>query len=137
MQLQLALLCDDARTTSDGKLDVHGVFNDLSAPGFPAQQERMMLVLAVEWARADEGRFRFRVDLMSPDDKPVLTVEGHTDVDPRGPDRPPARTRLIMPLDEVVFPVPGRYWFKIRLKGADHVGPSLYLSTAAEPAVGA
>lgn len=135
MQVQLAVLCDDARVSPDGKLDVHGIFNELSAPGFPAKQDQMVLVVSVEWGRADQGRYQFRVDLMSPEDKPVLTVEGHTDVDLRGAERPPAQTRLIMPLTEVIFPVPGRYHFQIRVKGKKVGGPSLYLSSAAEPAI--
>jgi hypothetical protein len=135
MQLQLALVCDDAGTSAEGKLDIHGVFNDLYAPGFPAQQDRMVLVLAVEWGHADQGRYQFRVDLVGPQDQPVLTVDGYTDVDPRPLDRPPPRTRLILPLEGVVFEEPGRYAFRIRLKGTDHPGPALYLiQSEPEPA---
>lgn len=133
MELLLGLVCDDARTTPEGKLDVEGVFNDLYAPGFPAKQDRMVLVLAVEWDREDEGRFQFRVDLVGPPDKPSLTVDGHTDVDRRPPDRPPARTRLVMPLEEVVFPEPGRYRFQVRMKGQTFQGPSLHLVERDEP----
>lgn len=127
MELLLGLVCDDARTTPEGKIDVRGVFNDLYAPGFPAKQERMVLVLAVEWDREDEGRYRFRVDLEGPADKPSLTVDGHSDVEPRPASRPPPRTRLIMPLEEVVFPEPGRYRFRVRMKGRTFQGPSLHL----------
>lgn len=137
MEVQLAVLCDHARVSPEGKLDIQGIFNELSAPGFPAKQDEMVLVVAVEWGRSDQGRYKFRVDLISPEDKPVLTVEGHTDVDLRGDDRPPARTRLVMPLKEVIFPVPGRYRFAIRVKGKDVGGPSLYLSSASEPAANA
>ncbi len=137
MEVQLAVLCDHARVSTEGKLDIQGIFNELSAPGFPAKQDAMVLVVAVEWGRSDQGRYQFRVDLISPEDKPVLTVEGHTDVDLRGDDRPPAQTRLIMPLTEVIFPVPGRYRFAIRVKGQDVGGPSLHLSTASESATNA
>lgn len=127
MELLLGLVCDDARTTPEGKLDVQGVFNDLFAPGFPARQDRMVLVLAFEWDRDDQGRFQFRVDLTGPDGEPSLTVDGHTDVDRRPPERPPPRTRLVMPLEEVVFPSPGRYRFEVRMKGRTFDGPSLHL----------
>ncbi len=133
MELLLGLVCDEARTTPEGKIDVRGVFNDLYAPGFPAKQERMVLVLAVEWDREDEGRYRFRVDLTGPTDEPSLTVEGHTDVDPRPEHRPPPRTRLIMPLEDVVFPEPGRYRFRVRMKGVTVDGPSLHLVEQEEP----
>jgi hypothetical protein len=131
VKLLLALLCDDAKVTADGKLDMHGVFNDLYAPGFPARQDRVVLVLVVEWDPEDHGRFQFRVDLVAPDGKPSLTVNGHTDVDARPAGRPPARTRLIMPLETVIFPVAGAYRFRIRVKGVEHEGPTLYLMRTA------
>ncbi len=133
MNLELALVCDHAQATPEGKLDVHGIFNDLFAPGFPAKQERMVLVLVLEWDRADEGRHKFRVDLLDPSGKPSLTVDGHSDVDPRAADRPPARTRLVLPMEEVVFPSPGRYTFQVQVKGHHLPGPSLHVVEAKEP----
>jgi len=127
MELQLALVCDHAAATAEGKLDVHGIFNDLYAPAFPAVQDRMVLVLAVEWSRSDSGRYLFRVELVDPEGKPTLSVDGHTEVDARPDDRPPARTRLVLPLEKVVFPGPGEYRFKVQLKGDWHEGPSLHL----------
>ena len=127
MQLLLAAVCDDARLNDQGKLDVHGVFNDLYAPGFPAKQDRMVLVLVIEWDREDEGRYKFRVDLEGPDGKPSISLDGHSEVDRRPEDRPPPRTRLVMPLEEVVFPQPGPYTFKVTMKGHAFRGPSLYL----------
>lgn len=127
MELLLGLVCDDAQTTAEGKLDVQGIFNDLYAPGFPAKQDRMVLVIAMEWDREDQGRFQFRVDLTGPEGRPSLTVDGHTEVDRRPPDRPPARTRLVMPLEDVVFPRPGTYRFEVRMKGQTFPGPSLHL----------
>lgn len=130
MHVQQALVCDDARMRPDGKMDVEGVFNDLAAPGFPARQDRMVLVTTIEWDRGDEGRIAFRVDLLGPDGKPSITVDGHTDVDPRPADRPPPRTRLILPLEGVVFPRPGRYAFEIRIRGRKLRGPSLFVMEA-------
>jgi hypothetical protein len=47
MYVQLALVCDEARVRPDGKMDIEGIFNDLAAPGFPAKQERMVLITTV------------------------------------------------------------------------------------------
>jgi hypothetical protein len=132
MRLLVALVCDDARLNPEGKLDLHGVFNDLYAPGFPAKQDRMVLVLVVEWGREDEGRYRFRVDLEDEAGTPTLSVDGYSDVDRRPPDRPPPRTRLILPLEGVVFPHPGAYTFRIRMKGRKLTGPGLHLVEAPE-----
>ena len=133
MDLVLALVCDEARVDSEGKLHVQGAFNDLYAPGFPAKQERMVLVLVLEWDRADHGRYQFVVDLVGPGGTPSLTLRGHSDVDARSGDRPPARTRLLMPLENVVFPEPGPYRFKIRMKGRELEGPAVHV-VRSEPA---
>jgi len=131
MHIQLALVCEDARMRPDGKMDVVGVFNDLAAPGFPAKQERMVLVTTIEWERGEEGRNKFRVDLMGPDGRPSLTVDGETEVDGRPADRPPPRTRLIMPLENVIFPRAGKYNFEVRVLGKKLRGPSLFVMEVA------
>ena len=87
----------------------------------------MTLVLSLEWDRSDRGRYTFRVDVRGPGGQPTLTVEGQSEVAPRPADRPPPRTRLVLPLEEVVFPVPGRYEFRITAKGRTLRGPVLYL----------
>ncbi len=130
MRLLAAVLCDRASVSPDGKLDLSGVFHDLYAPGFPAQQDHLMLVLSLEWDREDEGRHQFRVHVKGPSGRPTLTVDGHADVQRRPPDRPPPRMRLAVPLKDVVFPVPGRYDFEVHAKGATLGGPVLYLVQA-------
>ncbi len=126
MRMQLALVCDHADQRADGKLDIHGVFNDLAAPAFPAKHD-MVLVMAVEWRRDDIGHYDFEVNLTGPSGRPTMTIQGHSEVDRRDPDRPPARTQIVMPLREVIFPEPGEYSFRIRIKGQDLEGPSLFL----------
>jgi len=86
-----------------------------------------MLVLVVEWDREDEGRYTFKVDVTGPDGKRTISVDGYSDVQPRPAARPPARTQLLMPLDSVVFPIPGPYEFTVKLKGKTFEGPTLYL----------
>ena len=127
MRILTSAVCDHAARTPDGKLDLHGVFHDLYAPGFPARQDRMTLVLTLEWDRHDEGRHTFRVDVRDPEGRPTLTVEGESEVTPAPPGRPPPRTPLVMALEDVVFPVPGRYEFEVRVKGNVLPGPTLFL----------
>jgi hypothetical protein len=127
MELQLALFCDEAQETPDGKLNAQGIFHDLFAPGFPAMQERMVLVLVMDWDRKDEGRYNLKAELIAPDGSVVLTVEGHSDVQKQPPERPPARTRLVMELKKAVFPQAGRYHLRAVVKGKRFRGPSLHL----------
>jgi hypothetical protein len=127
MELQLGFFCDAAQETPEGKLDVQGVFHDLFAPGFPAVQERMVLVMVLDWDRKDRGHYNLKAELVAPDGTVVLTVDGHSEVDPRPAGRPPARTRLVMPLEKAVFPMAGRYHLRVIVKGRRFRGPSLHL----------
>ena len=127
MKLAFALVCEDAGVGPEGRLDVHGVLHELYASAFPASQDRMVLVLVLEWDPGDQGRYTFRVDLVGPDDRPTLTVDGHTDVTPPAPGGSPPRTRLVMPLEGVVFPAPGAYTLRVRTKGRTLDGATLHL----------
>lgn len=132
MHLQFAAVCDDAQQRPDGSLDLHGVRFDMSAPGFPASRDRMVFIMVLEWERQDEGRFQFKVDLLDPEGNPSMTVDGHTEVTAVEPHRPPPRTHLIMPLQDVVFPAPGDYRFQIQARGKTFEGPALFLQEVEE-----
>jgi hypothetical protein len=132
MILRFSAVCDDARPTPDGKVDLHGVYHDLSAPGFPAQQERLVVVLVIEWARDDHGRYLFKADLEDDDGNVSVTVEGETEVHRAKPGQPPARSQLIMPLEGVIFPRAGQYTFRVTVKGRVLDGPGVYLMEVPE-----
>lgn len=113
MKVLYALLCEDAAMRPDGRVDLHGVFHHLFAPGFPAQQDRMTLVVVLEWNADEAGRVDFKIDVLDPTSSPVGTINGHTEVGTPRPMEPPQQTRLVMALDNVVFPVEGTYQFEL------------------------
>ncbi|HEX2202101.1 MAG TPA: hypothetical protein VHG91_02330 [Longimicrobium sp.] len=115
MKVLYALLCEDAHDRSDGRLDVHGVFHQLYAPGFPARQDRFTLAMAVEWEPHELGRIDFAIDLLDPGNAPALSITGHTDVSPRQPLMGPPQTRMLMPLENIVFPAEGTYLFELKV----------------------
>ena len=119
MKLTTAALCEHARERTDGRLDLVGVFHELNAPGFPAVQERLTAVFVIEWDADEHGEQPLRADLLAPNGTKVLTIEGHTAVSATDSAAPP-QTRLIMPLEHVVFPAPGEYSFEL-LAGSDVV----------------
>ena len=121
------LFCADAGAGPDGKLSIHGIFSELRAPDFPALQDRMVLVGILEWQRDIKGRIPFTVDLNDPDGVSVFSVEGHTDVEARPESRAPAKTQLILPLKNVMFPAPGHYRVRININGTELPGPSMHL----------
>ena len=113
MILKLATVCERAAERPDGRLDLIGIFNDLSAPGFPAMQDMMTVVFVVEWEPDEAGELPLRADMIDEAGRKLLTIQGHTQVEPRGADRSPPQTRLIMPLQKVIFPKAGRYRFEL------------------------
>ena len=121
------LFCAGAQAGPDGKLDIHGVFNELYAPDFPARQDQMILVGIVEWQRGLQGRIPFTVDLVDADGLSIFSIEGHTDVDERPASRAPAKTHFILPLKKVMFPAPGHYRVRININGNEVAGPSMHL----------
>jgi hypothetical protein len=129
MELILAVICDQAAERADGKLDLIGVFNELSAPGFPALQERMTVVFVMEWSREEAGRQPLRADLIDQDDRRVLTIQGHTDVSARRGGSGRAQTRLILPLERIVFPRGGHYHFDLIAGGDVRRACSLFVGS--------
>ncbi|HEX2187919.1 MAG TPA: hypothetical protein VHG51_03425 [Longimicrobiaceae bacterium] len=113
MKVLYALLCEDASMRPDGRVDLHGVFHHLFAPGFPAQQDRMTLVVVLEWNADEAGQLDFKIDVLDPSNSPVGTINGRTEVGTPRPMEPPQQTRLVMALDNVVFPVEGTYQFEL------------------------
>ncbi|MGH7552069.1 MAG: DUF6941 family protein [Longimicrobiales bacterium] len=129
MELILAVICDQAAERPDGKLDLIGVFNELSAPGFPALQERMTVVFVMEWSPEEAGRQPLRADLIDEDERRVLTIEGHTDVSARRGGNGRAQTRLILPLERIVFPRAGHYYFDLIAGGDVRRACSLFVGS--------
>jgi hypothetical protein len=117
MILRLAAVCEAARERPDGRLDLSGVFQQLSAPGFPAMQEHMTAVFLIEWEAGEAGRQPLRADMVDATGRKVLTIQGHTEVEERSADRAPAQTRLIVDLEKVVFPAAGTYRFDLVAAG--------------------
>lgn len=127
MKILYALLCEDASERQDGRLDVHGVFHQLYAPGFPAAQDRLTLAMAVEWDPGERGTIDFSVELMDPSRSPVLSITGQTEVGEQQPLQGPPQTRLVVPLDNVMFPTEGTYAFELVLDGQRHHLAPLHL----------
>lgn len=118
MKVLYSLVCEDANVRSDGRMDVHGVFHELLAPGFPAQQDHLVLVAVLEWEEGESGTQRFSIDLLDPSNSPCGTLNVETDVLPRGTRMAPPRTPLVFPIEGAVFPSAGSYEFVLRLDEA-------------------
>ena len=127
MNLVLAIACDKAEVGPEGKLNVEGIYNEVSAPDFPAAHPNLTVVLVVEWDMKDVGEQPLRADLMDPDGTMIVTIQGHTDVELAPDNEVPPQTRIILPLENVVFQQPGRHYLRVQAGTATVEALPLYV----------
>jgi hypothetical protein len=120
VKILYSLLCERASVGQEDRLDVVGVLHELYAPGFPARQQQLTLVATIEWEPEERGRIEFQVELYDPDGDLVGGVQGSTvvtEVEGLIGIQAAPRTRMVLPLDGVVFPVEGTYTFDLVVNG--------------------
>jgi hypothetical protein len=113
VKLLYSYICEFARARPDGRLDAEGIFHELYAPGFPAEQPEVTLVATLEWEPGERGVIPFTIDLLEPAGSPVLSASGETEVTDFGPHHGPPLTRLVLPIEKARFPTPGTYQFML------------------------
>ena len=119
--------CDDAQSTPEGKLNVTGIFDELYAPGFPAQQDSLVLAGSVTWSRTDSGSKEIKIDVLGPNQKCIFTIEAQTDVEQRPPERAPSKSHLIFPLENLTFNVAGDHYVQVTIDEKQHRAAPLHL----------
>jgi len=113
MRVLYAVLCEHADERPDGRIDIEGIFHQLYAPGFPAQQDRVTLAVVIEWDAGERGDVHFSIEMLDPSRAPALSIGGHTEVSEQQLDQGPPQTRILMPIDRIVFPAEGTYLFEL------------------------
>ena len=121
MKVLYSVIAEDAQLRHDGRMDVHGIFHELYAPGFPAKQDRLTLVTTIEWDATERGAIDFTVNLLDPQRAPALTINAQTQVEDQYAVHRPARTQMAIPIDGLVFPIAGSYEFQLTV--GEHTEP--------------
>ncbi|MFQ5874335.1 MAG: hypothetical protein ACE5JL_11115, partial [Dehalococcoidia bacterium] len=114
MELKLKALSDYANVSSDGKLNIIGVFDSINPKTLPAILPHMYLVLVYDAAAAEAGVKRnVRIILADADGNQMLSLEQPIVV-PQPP-RPGARAEVkqILGLNAVKFNKSGDYQFSV------------------------
>jgi hypothetical protein len=122
-----SVIAENAELRHDGRMDVHGIFHELYARGFPARQDRLSLVTTIEWAPEERGAIDFSVNLLDPDRAPVLTINAQTQVEDEYAVHRPARTQMAIPIDGLMFPRTGTYEFELTVGEHKQALTTLYL----------
>jgi len=121
MEVDLALIADAATTDGSGKLSVLGIFDRIGTSLFPARDPRMVLVLRFIAALNETGKHQVGITLKDPAGKEAVGVDGEVQLG-QGPVGGGGGIRVphVLHLDGLVFPVPGRYAFNVRVDGQHH-----------------
>jgi hypothetical protein len=114
MQVKLALLADCANVTTEGKLNILGVFDRISVLELPAVHPQMHLILRLEAHPAERDRVHpIEIRLHDPDGQTVVELKG--EVVPRGgsPEQTTIASNQIITLNHLTFATTGEYTFVV------------------------
>ena len=133
MKPLLFLTADYANITGEGKLNVMGIFNDISAFNFPARHSSMYLIAKLSPEISEYGQKRsFTILLMDADAKHIVDVSGEFEV-PRGQDGKKPEVNIMFELKDVVFTKPGRYVFVLLIDKDQKDEITLYVNQIQSP----
>lgn len=107
--LQFSILCDDVRREENGKFMLIGLFEAINAKKFPATHHSLFVVN--RWCKG-EGTFVQRIRIINTKDKSTVF---ETDDQPFELGDINAHHTIISRVNDLLFPVRGKYWVEIML----------------------
>jgi len=131
MEIDLALLADAATVDAAGKLNILGIFDRISASGFPAQHPHIALVLRFGASLNEAGDHKVEIVLKAPGGEEVVRFNGDIKVGV-GPTEGGGRVRVpqVVNMERLVFKKPGGYSFDVAVDGEHQVSVPLFLHDA-------
>lgn len=118
MDVDLVLTADAATIDGSGKLNLLGVFDQISVVRFPARHGRLSLVLRFLGSAGDAGKHELTIKLSAPSGKELVSLNGELKV---APGRTSLQTGIRVPhvinLDGIVFQEAGIHTFQIIVNG--------------------
>ncbi|KXK14562.1 MAG: hypothetical protein UZ15_CFX003003006 [Chloroflexi bacterium OLB15] len=114
MEVPILLVADYANETSNGKLNVMGIFTNIYASSFPTIHPQLFLVTQITASPAEYNR-KFRLGIKLLDDDAMNTLANiETEVQvPNGQQGELIRINFMIGLANLLFPKPGTYEFCI------------------------
>lgn len=117
MRISLALLADYANVSREGKLNIMGVFDNISATSVPTVHAQMQLVLTVEGSAIDAGKEHpLEIELQAPTKETVFKINGALNFG-RVPTGGAVKANSTIQLNNLIFQQYGRYCFRISING--------------------
>ncbi|HUF90652.1 MAG TPA: hypothetical protein VMR66_11810 [Gemmatimonadota bacterium] len=116
MDVTLAVCCDAANVSREGKLNLLGIFNSIHAAEFPCTHPHLALVLRVEARLGEEGSYPLEIKLVDEDGQQLFDISGQLSLQGAEPGRP-MTAQTIMDINNLQLPRPGTFAFEIFLDG--------------------
>jgi len=113
MDLKVLLAADYANIERQGKINVMGVFDRISAADFPARHPEMVLVMKLSAGPAEYGGTRKLVVKLLDEDATQELVDWSRDIDVPPGSGGPVEINQFLKLRDLVFPVEGVYTFYV------------------------
>jgi len=118
VEIDLALTADAATIDGSGKLNLLGIFDQISVQQFPARHGRLALVLRFLGGAGDAGTHNLSITLASPGGEQLLSLNGELNVRPgRGSLQTGIRVPHVINIDGIVFKEQGIHTFDIVVNG--------------------
>jgi hypothetical protein len=115
MKIPMAFLADEANISQEGKLNVLGVFDRITAAEFPVLHPRMVFAFRVQAEFSDTGRtFPVRVRMVDEDGQVMFEATGEITA-PHVPPGEFSTANQVFTLVGVQFPSPGHYKFVVNV----------------------
>ncbi len=108
MKVPLAVVCDAANVSREGKLNILGVFSALRAVAFPCVHPSLTLVVGLEATFTERGEHVIDIRLVDADGGELLKLDGRVNVQGDRPGRPIV-SQAILQLNNLTFPRAGTY----------------------------
>lgn len=112
MQVQLAIVCDAANQSREGKLNMLGEFDVLLARSFPAMHPQMSYAAKVRWPMSLGPTIRFSLRVVDSDER-AIAGPLHFEARNASPKVKDSEYGLLMalPILMATFPAAGTYYF--------------------------
>lgn len=119
MEVTLAALADAANISREGKLNLTGIFDSIAARSFPTTHAAMSFAFRLKAEYGDKNsKRRLQVNLIDQDAKVLWGAAAEIQIGDIAPGQF-TQVNQVVNLAGVTFPAPGRYRFRIRMKGVD------------------
>lgn len=135
MKIVMAFLADEANISQEGKLNVMGVFDRISAGTFPVTHPRMVFAFRVHMDSGDSGRgFPVQVRLVDDLGDPLFEASGEIGAPLIAPGDF-ATANQLFGLVGLQFEHEGLHRFVVSIAGIEHETPFLVQSAGHDPAL--